>query len=75
MARAPSELVNQIGGDCFALLLAAEMPHWAGIASFPTLPPIQASRKPKSGRHIQLFLTVHRLAAERHEGSKLLTPI
>lgn len=37
MARAPSELVNQIGGDCFALLLAAEMPHWAGIASFPTL--------------------------------------
>lgn len=37
MARAPSELVNQIGGNCFALLLAAEMPHWVGIASFPTL--------------------------------------
>lgn len=37
MARAPSKLVNQISGGCFALLLAAEMPHWVGIASFSTL--------------------------------------
>lgn len=37
MAHAASELVNQIGSDCLALLLAAEMPHWVGIASFSTL--------------------------------------
>lgn len=33
----PSELVNQTGNDCLSLLLAVEMPHWVGMASFSTL--------------------------------------
>lgn len=36
MAWAPSELVNQIGNGALSLLLAAEMPHWARMASFST---------------------------------------
>lgn len=48
MVWAPSELVNQIGNDCLSLLLAAEMPHWVGIASFSTL---LLSKPPGSQNH------------------------